>query len=311
MKIKSHISVFGLLALLLAGCGENISLPPEGFAVQSALSTNELHVGDVVTLALTARHPEGSTVLFPNLGKDRETVVEGRSSDSRLIAEGILETEEIVRLTSFRIGNWTVTTHPVVCTFADGTEKAQALPNLILHVESTLSETNAATLSDIKDIVKPPLRISPKIWVPLFIVLLAVLAGLLTLFFLNKPRTILQMPPPEPPHIIAARALKALHSKPWKPEPFFTELSAILRRYLEGRFSINAPDLTTEELTETLPDEHRKQLMPFFEQSDLVKFANADAEQDIMQTAFETVEQFVGQTAEYRTPNKEPQNEES
>jgi predicted HicB family RNase H-like nuclease len=42
----------------------------------------------------------------------------------------------------------------------------------------------------------------------------------------------------------------------------------------------------------------------FLTQADLVKFARADAQQDVMQNAFDTVEQFVEQTKE---KNAEPQ----
>jgi hypothetical protein len=291
--------VIPVMALLFSGCGKPVEpLPPEGFTAHATLSANALTVGDPVTLTLTARHPEGSAVRFPTIGNGKETVVQDRSSDSRNIAPGILESEEVVRLTSFRVGDWPLITNAVVCTFTDGTEKTQDLPELVLHVQSTLSETNATKLSDIKDIVKPPLRLPSKLWVPLLVALLAIIAGLLTHAFLNKPRTILQMPPPAPPHVIARQALEALRSKPWKPEPFFTELSLILRTYLENRFNLNAPESTTEELGRTLPNEHKTRLLPFFGQADLVKFARADAEQDIMRAAFKTVEKFVYQTSQ-------------
>jgi hypothetical protein len=297
MRTASIITAASLAALL-TGCEKpDEPLPPEGFAARATLSTNILMVGDPVTLTLTARHPSGSTIRFPNIGNSKETVVQNRSAESRKISKSILESEEVYRLTSFRTGDRLLITGTVVCVSANGEEKTQTLPGLILHVQSSLNATNAAKLSDIKDIIKPPLRLSPNLWVPLLMVLLALIAGLLTLAFLRKPRTILQMAPPEPPHIIARRALEALRSKPWKPEPFFTELSLILRSYLENRFNLNAPESTTEELSRTLPGEHKERLLPFFEQADLVKFARADAERDIMQTAFSTVEQFISQTS--------------
>ncbi|HEY4060120.1 MAG TPA: hypothetical protein VGM39_26075 [Kofleriaceae bacterium] len=72
-------------------------------------------------------------------------------------------------------------------------------------------------------------------------------------------------------------------------DSWFVELSSIVRRYLEGRYAINAPDLTTEEflLVATarpeLTTEHRALLSAFMERCDRVKFAGyrPDAEESI------------------------------
>ncbi|MFN0246583.1 MAG: hypothetical protein ACKV2T_06720 [Kofleriaceae bacterium] len=70
---------------------------------------------------------------------------------------------------------------------------------------------------------------------------------------------------------------------------WFVELSSIVRRYLEGRYEIRAPELTTEEflLVATarpeLTSDHRKLLEAFLERCDRVKFAGyrPDAEESI------------------------------
>lgn len=62
---------------------------------------------------------------------------------------------------------------------------------------------------------------------------------------------------------------------------WFVELSAIVRRYLEGRYEIRAPELTTEEFLQTvatakqaaLARAHRELLADFLERCDRVKFA--------------------------------------
>jgi hypothetical protein len=62
-------------------------------------------------------------------------------------------------------------------------------------------------------------------------------------------------------------------------DAWFVELSAIVRRYLEGRFHVRAPELTTEEFlnearrSAELDDVHRDRLIEFLERCDRVKFA--------------------------------------
>lgn len=86
-------------------------------------------------------------------------------------------------------------------------------------------------------------------------------------------------PPPLPPHDRARRALEAATRLLGDPNAFCTEVSAILRVYLEERFGWNAPDQTTEEFLaqlrndRTLPPSHQKLLHDFLERCDLVKFA--------------------------------------
>ncbi len=72
-------------------------------------------------------------------------------------------------------------------------------------------------------------------------------------------------------------------------DSWFVELSAIVRRYLEGRYEIRAPELTTEEFLQVatarpeLTTDHRKLLEAFLERCDRVKFAGyrPDAEESI------------------------------
>jgi hypothetical protein len=81
----------------------------------------------------------------------------------------------------------------------------------------------------------------------------------------------------------AMAALAALEARgapaPDDADAWFVELSAIIRRYLEGRFGVRAPELTTEEFLQEarrsreLDDAHRERLGEFLAACDRVKFA--------------------------------------
>jgi hypothetical protein len=76
-------------------------------------------------------------------------------------------------------------------------------------------------------------------------------------------------------------------------DAWFVQLSAIIRRYLERRYLIRAPELTTEEFLQVatsrpeLRAEHRKLLTLFLERCDRVKFAGyrPDADESIASLA--------------------------
>lgn len=78
-------------------------------------------------------------------------------------------------------------------------------------------------------------------------------------------------------------SLKPLNSKPLRSQEefdsFFTQLSLIIRRYLEDRFELKAPDMTTEEFlaslrgSQCLSENQKDALKEFMELSDMVKFA--------------------------------------
>jgi hypothetical protein len=87
----------------------------------------------------------------------------------------------------------------------------------------------------------------------------------------------------EPAHLIALRRLEALQGAGYLEagdfKTFYSELSEIIREYMENRFQIRALEMTTEEflvhLTKdnSLTREQQLLLREFLNYSDLVKFA--------------------------------------
>jgi hypothetical protein len=81
----------------------------------------------------------------------------------------------------------------------------------------------------------------------------------------------------------AVRRLEALAARgapdAGAADSWYVELSSIVRRYLEGRYGVRAPELTTEEFLQEarraagLAQDHRELLTAFLERCDRVKFA--------------------------------------
>jgi len=91
-------------------------------------------------------------------------------------------------------------------------------------------------------------------------------------------------------------------------DTFFVELSGIVRRYLERRFQLRSPELTTERFLEQvsgspdLSDAHQVLLRDFLRQSDLVKFAHVIPEPRDIENAIDAVTSFVEETRDDDLP---------
>ena len=92
--------------------------------------------------------------------------------------------------------------------------------------------------------------------------------------------------------------------------PFFVDLSDIIRRYLENRFSLRSPELTTERFLELVSDspdlsrKHQSLLRNFLSQCDLVKFAGHIPTSEAIEEVIEAARLFLDETREsVESPN--------
>ncbi|MFQ3169125.1 MAG: hypothetical protein ACI8QI_001684 [Limisphaerales bacterium] len=170
--------------------------------------------------------------------------------------------------------------------------------------------TNAVAPAEIPDIrgLKDMVDIpTGNEWVLWLFVAAAVLvvAGVAAWFVrrrLAKRSDELAPPPPPPPHVVAwerlQRALGLIH----EAEQFCTEVSQIIRVYLEERFNLQAPDRTTEEFllelqfSKRLANEHKQLLADFLGECDMVKFAKAEPPEQELRNLHEAASRLVGET---------------
>jgi hypothetical protein len=112
-----------------------------------------------------------------------------------------------------------------------------------------------------------------------------------------------------PPHVTALRALARLRSASRataaEVDAFYVEVSRILRRYLEERFGLHAPERTTEEFLAELNQQgtaspldgrQRNALADFLRQCDLVKFARVLPGEDVHGQSLRIAEELVEAT---------------
>jgi hypothetical protein len=115
-------------------------------------------------------------------------------------------------------------------------------------------------------------------------------------------------PGQRPAHVLALAALERLQRQDLigqeRVEEFYVRVSMILRRYIELRFGLRAPEQTTEEFlvsalaTGGLIATHQDLLEAFLQHCDLVKFARHRPTPSAMEETFESAKTFVEHTAD-------------
>jgi hypothetical protein len=165
------------------------------------------------------------------------------------------------------------------------------------------------TTQDIKD-VKPPLSI-PLTWaeVALYtaIALLVAAAAFFSYRYWKKRKSKkpaeVYIPPPRPAHVVALHRLAILKEKKlWQKgliKEYYSEITEILRYYVELRFHLRALEHTTDEILEGLTLYHLPQdviagVERILRRADLVKFAKYQPEipehEEMMSVAYDIVE---------------------
>lgn len=105
---------------------------------------------------------------------------------------------------------------------------------------------------------------------------------------------------------VALQRLHGLQSRGWpkkdEADPWYVELSDIVRRYIEDRYGVRAPELTTEEFLREARQQlhmqtgHRELLETFLSTCDRVKFAGYRPDESESRQALQAAQKFVEDT---------------
>ncbi|MBL7081694.1 MAG: hypothetical protein ISS44_03915 [Candidatus Omnitrophica bacterium] len=168
---------------------------------------------------------------------------------------------------------------------------------------------SSAFADDIKDI-KPPVYFQTDYLILIVFGLIVLLISLLLwIVFVIKKRKKKQknlILPPRPADQIAYEALEALRAKGLPAlgeiKQYYFELSDIIRRYIENRFNIKAPEMTTEEFLSSLRNTtdllaaHKNLLKEFLCLCDIVKFAKYGPTQKEINDSFSAAKKLIDET---------------
>lgn len=213
--------------------------------------------------------------------------------------------EQQLTLTSFDSGVYVLPRIPVSY-LQNGKFDIAETNTLRLEVTTIPITSDTVQLAPIKPIMKEPRTLEDLIpyLTPLLILLII---GSIIYLIVNrkkKPKVII---PPKPllPHELALQKLVALQQQElWQKgevKQYQTELTFIIREYLESRFHIPALESTTDEIVQNLrktdiEERWRDRLQELFVNADLVKFAKAQPPMTIHEQGMKEAVAFVEAT---------------
>jgi len=278
-------------------------------SVKLKLSADKVKISDLVILQIEATTEPGYDVQMPNVSETvqmpnvSETLTRLAIRDWRSLGEKLDRDNKIVRTHRYRLeplASPSASVGGLLFEFWPDSQTEDAARQLIteaieIEVTSLLEELGTDLVSeDSEDVVD--IRPGRLIWwiVAGTVIILAV-GGVL--WYRLRPKK----------NAAIARIFRPAHEIAYDVEAgrikeFYERLSDCLRHYIEHRFSLRAPERTTEEFlielkySEALAEEYRNDLKLFLEHCDLVKFARYEPSADQITRTLKMVEEFVDKT---------------
>ncbi len=268
---------FILLSLLLAPLAA-----ADGPRLEVTLDRDETRVGDPVAYTLRVAGAEGREVVFPDPADGKIGDFEINSAAEAAGEDGAREKRYLLQ--GFDPGSFTLPVPEVTIREAGGEETVLTGPPLAIEVVSVLDPDEENP--DIRDLKDPAGLPRSYLWLlyPALALLAAAGAGYLAYRkFFRRKKPAPPPPPPKPAHQVALEELEQIRRKdlPGRGlvKEYYSRVSDAVRRYLENRFGLRAPERTTEEFlqematTSHLTGDQQDLVAAFLAESDLVKFA--------------------------------------
>ena len=269
-------------------------------------------VAERLNLQFRIEVDEDQEVVFPGFGEKlgEFRIVDSRTTQPELAGETRKRLTRTYVLDPFLSGTYTIPSVTIAFHKRNGPESDKssiATKELEITVESLLAgNAEGADINDIKPPLLPPETRTWMLWAAAGIALAAACIAAAVVLRRRRRAETADKAPVRPPHQVAYEELDQLADmalvKQGKVKRFYQRLSTILRRYIENRFGLRAPEQTTGEFLETLrqssvlPAEHKALLKRFLNHCDLVKFAELQPGEGDIKNAFDNCRAFIDAT---------------
>ena len=256
---------------------------------------------------------------FSEASNDTLTLVRNWKIDTLKRKGGLFDIEGSIVVAPFEEGHYSLPQLAVMRVSAAGAVDTLLFDAMEMEVKTMPVDTATFVLHDIKGQMRYPLTFK-EIFPWIAGVWLVIVLGILTVaLILSRKRNAADVAHcDDPAHIVALRRLDKFRSNAyWVPEKqkaFYSGITDALKDYIEARFGIDAPEMTSAELFDALKTdkditpEMFTELRELFERADFVKFAKHAATDEENASALPTAVRFV--TSTYKVEPEEGQEKD-
>ncbi len=303
-----------LMATLATAWGGNVTF-------KAKLDSATLLMGKTTTLHLEITQDKSARGFFPNEQADTLNamveIAERPAADTTDLDNNRIQINRDLIIQSFDSGMWIIKPIPYVVN--GDTAYSNQLTLKVLPVDVSQMQD----IHDIKPVEDVPFNLLdwlPDYWWAWLLALLLIAGGIWAYHKyykkgINPLKPSKKRLPPYDEAMINLQNLKA--AQLWQrgqEKEYFTGLTDILRVYIDRRFDINAVEMTSSQIIETLKrnDETKavnEQLEMILEVADIVKFANARPLADDNEVAYQRAVNFVEATRPVEQPGNDKKQE--
>jgi len=296
------------------------------YSAKAKLDSAHILIGDHLNVKLEVTAPKGKPVYIPQLN---DKILQEAEAPFDWISNSNFDTlwnndyyilKQTITITAFDSGRYVFPAIPVF----DIDSQMVAHTNPLYFDVSTIAVDTTAAFKDIKDISRINFTFH-ELWMYVKKYSLFILVGLIVIGLIiylvwryikkkqaQKPIPLEKPKPKIKPHITALKELEILRQKKLceqgKTKEFYTELTDIIRIYIEDQWDIGAMEMVTSEIMEALKktaihEEVLKRVHQAFSIADLVKFAKYSPIPTDHDLSFKNCKEFVERTAEVTIEN--------
>ena len=292
--MRKYIVIFILLILAVVSHAQ--------VQVTASVDSTKILIGGRSHYFLTVYAPKGTKISFPEFNNKKEIIsdVEVLSAKSDTAdANSKVRIRRIYTITAWDAKRYTIPAQKVI---VGGATKTTG--NVALDVQAVPIDTVKSTPMPPDDIQKVPFSWGE--WVPVILVIVLALILICFVFYLYKILC----------HKKNGRALKKTRALSYyeqakhdlseiaankmlyaEQKAYYTDVTNVLRKYISQRYNINALEMTSHEILESMKDVcDVSELKVVFNTADLVKFAKYSTDANDMTYYLDSIVHFIDST---------------